>query len=228
MSKHFLLIGGSTGIGRKLAEILSKNHNVTMVSRTRPDLDGIDHYEADITKDNLPDIDQPVDGLVYLPGTINLKPFKMMREENFRDDYKINFLGAVRTIKKYIENLKEAEMSSVVMFSTVAVQQGLSFHSSISAAKGAVEGFTRSMAAEFAPQIRFNAIAPSIVNTPLAEKLLRNENQKKNSEERHPLKRIGETDDIASAATFLLSDEASWITGQVLHVDGGLSSIKKL
>ncbi len=228
MSKNIVLIGGSTGIGLKLAQILKDDYAVTMISRNNPELEGVTHHQADIIKDELPKLNEPIDGFVYLPGSINLKPFKMLREENFRDDFEINFLGAVRSIKKYEENLKESEAASVVMFSTVAVQQGLSFHASISAAKGAVEGFIRSMAAEYAPKIRFNAIAPSIVDTPLAKNLLRNEKQKSRSEERHPLQRIGEPMDIANAAKYLLSDESSWMTGQILHLDGGLSSIKQM
>lgn len=228
MSKNIVLIGGSTGIGLKLAQILKDDHAVTMISRNNPEIEGITHHRADIIKDELPDINEMIDGFVYLPGSINLKPFKMLREENFKDDFEINFLGAVKAIKKYEENLKESETASVVMFSTVAVQQGLSFHASISAAKGAVEAFIRSMAAEYAPNIRFNAIAPSIVDTPLAKNLLRNEKQRNRSEERHPLKRIGEPEDIAQAAKYLLSDEASWMTGQILHLDGGLSSIKQM
>lgn len=228
MSKNIVLIGGSTGIGLKLAELLKGEHSVTIISRNSPELEGITHHQADITKDDLPDLDEPIDGFVYLPGSINLKPFKMLREENFKDDFEINFLGAVRSIRKYEENLKKSETASVVMFSTVAVQQGLSFHASISAAKGAVEGFVRSMAAEYAPNIRFNAIAPSIVDTPLAKNLLRNEKQRTRSEERHPLKRIGEPVDVAQAAKYLLSDESSWMTGQILHLDGGLSSIKQM
>jgi NAD(P)-dependent dehydrogenase (short-subunit alcohol dehydrogenase family) len=228
MSKNIVLIGGSTGIGLKLSEILKDEHSVTIISRNNPGLSGVTHHKVDITKDELPDLDGPIDGFVYLPGSINLKPFKMLREESFKDDFEINFLGAVRSIKKYLENLKESEAASVVMFSTVAVQQGLSFHASISAAKGAVEGFIRSMAAEYAPNIRFNAIAPSIVDTPLAKNLLRNEKQRSRSEERHPMKRIGKPEDIAQAAKYLLSDESSWMTGQILHLDGGLSSIKQM
>lgn len=228
MSKNIVFIGGSTGIGLKLAELLKDKHSITIISRNDPELDGIKHYQADVTEDELPEIEEPIDGFVYLPGSINLKPFKMLREENFKDDFEINLLGAVKSIKKYEENLKESDAASVVMFSTVAVQQGLSFHASISAAKGAVEGFVRSMAAEYAPKVRFNAIAPSVVDTPLAENLLRNEKQRNRSEDRHPLKRIGKPEDIAGAAKFLLSDESSWITGQILHIDGGLSSIKQM
>jgi len=228
MSKNIVLVGGSSGIGLKLAELLKEQHSLTIISRTDPELTGVTHHTADITSDELPELDDPVDGLVYLPGSINLKPFKMLREDNFRDDFEINLLGAVKAIKRYEQNLKDSGNASVVMFSTVAVQQGLSFHASISAAKGAVEGFIRSMAAEYAPDMRFNAIAPSIVDTPLAKNLLRNDKQKKRSEDRHPMKRIGEPADIAAAAKFLLSDESSWMTGQIIHIDGGLSSIKQM
>lgn len=228
MNKNIVLIGGSTGIGLKLAELLKDDNSITIISRTNPELDGVTHYTADITKDELPELGNPIDGLVYLPGSINLKPFKMLREENFKDDFEINLLGAVKAIKKYEKNLKDSGEASVVMFSTVAVQQGLSFHASISAAKGAVEGFIRSMAAEHAPNIRFNAIAPSVVDTPLAKNILRNDKQRERSEERHPMKRIGKPKDIASAAKYLLSDESSWMTGQVIHLDGGLSSIKQM
>lgn len=228
MSKNIVLVGGSSSIGLTLANLIKSEHSITIISRNDPEIEEVTHHKADVTKDELPDFDKPIDGLVYLPGSINLKPFKMLREENFKDDFEINFLGAVRVIKKYEENLKESGLASVVMFSTVAVKQGLSFHASIAAAKGAVEGFVRSMAAEYAPNIRFNAIAPSIVDTPLAKNLLRNDKQRNNSEERHPLKRIGKPEDVAHATKYLLSGESSWMTGQILHLDGGLSSIKQI
>lgn len=228
MSKNILLVGGSSGIGLELAKMLKDDNNITILSRNKPELNGINHHEIDILNDELPDIDENIDGLVYLPGSINLKPFKMLKENQFKDDFDINFMGAVKTIKKYEKNLKNSGNASVVMFSTVAVQQGLSFHSSIAAAKGAVEGFIRAMAAEYAPTIRFNAVAPSIVDTPLAKGLLRNDKQRESSEQRHPLKRIGEPSDIANSAKYLLSEESSWVTGQILHVDGGMSSIKQI
>lgn len=178
--------------------------------------------------DELPQISEPLNGIVYCPGTINLKPLKSLKLEDFQNDFEVNLLGAVKVINKYFNNLKEAGKSSIVLFSTVAVQTGMPYHASIASAKGAVEGLTRSLAAEFAPNIRVNCIAPSITNTPLAEKLLNNETKVKSSEDRHPLKRIGDAKEIAEAVAFLISDSASFITGQIIKIDGGISSIKTI
>ncbi|MFN3693606.1 MAG: SDR family NAD(P)-dependent oxidoreductase, partial [Ignavibacterium sp.] len=185
---------------------------------------------ADVTKsiDELPQIDGSIDGLVYCPGTINLKPLNSLKIEDFQNDIEVNLLGAVKVINKYFNNLKSAGKSSTVLFSTVAVQTGMQYHASIASAKGAVEGLTRSLAAEFAPNIRVNCIAPSITSTPLAEKLLNNEAKLKASEDCHPLKRIGDAKEIAETVAFLLSDSASFITGQIIKVDGGISSVKTL
>jgi NAD(P)-dependent dehydrogenase (short-subunit alcohol dehydrogenase family) len=140
----------------------------------------------------------------------------------------INFFGAVKIIQACLKNLKKAESPSIVLFSTVAVQNGMPFHSGISGAKGAIEGLTRSLAAEFAPKIRVNAIAPSIIDTPLAEKLLGNDEKKLASANRHPLKQIGDVDDISNAVEFLLSEKSKWMTGEILHIDGGMNSIRPL
>lgn len=171
---------------------------------------------------------QPLDGLVYCPGTINLKPFNTLKVTDFQHDLEVNFLGLVKTLQTYYPLLKLSEQASVVLFSTVAVQTGMSFHTSVAAAKGAVEGLSRALAAEWAPKVRVNTIAPSLTETPLAQRLLRNEKQVNASIDRHPMKRIGQAEDIAQMAAFLLSDKASWITGQVIQVDGGLSAIKNL
>ncbi len=229
----YLIIGGTSGIGLKTTKHLSKNNRVIVLSREERNLDGLDNVEfisADVIKpmDELPQIIEPINGIVYCPGTINLKPLKSFKIEDFRNDFEVNLLGAVKVINKYFNNLKEAGKSSIVLFSTVAVQTGMPYHASIASAKGAVEGLTRTLAAEFAPNIRVNCIAPSITNTPLADKLLNNEAKLKASEDRHPLKRIGDAKEIAEAAAFLLSDSASFITGQVIKVDGGISSIKTL
>lgn len=231
--KTYLIIGGTSGIGLETAKVLSKDNRVIVISRTKRNLDdlqNIEFYSADVTKsiEDLPLLKAPIDGLVYCPGSINLKPFKSLKIEDFQNEFELNVLGAVKVINKYFNNLKSAEKSSIVLFSTVAVQTGMQYHASIASAKGAIEGLTRSLAAEFAPSTRVNCIAPSITATPLAEKLLNNETKLKTSEERHPLKRIGDAKEIANLVEFLLSDSASFITGQIIKIDGGLSSIKIL
>ncbi|MCS7053302.1 MAG: SDR family oxidoreductase [Ignavibacterium sp.] len=231
--KTYLVVGGTSGIGLETTKLLNKENRVIVISRTKRNLEGLSNVEffsADVTKsaDEFPQISEPIHGLVYCPGSINLKPLKSLKIEDFQNDIEINLLGAVKVINKYYNNLKEAEKSSIVLFSTVAVQTGMQYHASIASAKGAVEGLTRSLAAEFAPNIRVNCIAPSITSTPLAEKLLNNETKLKSSEDRHPLKRIGNAKEIAEAVAFLLSDSSSFITGQVLKIDGGISSIKSL
>ena len=231
--KTYLIIGGTSGIGLEATKLLSQNNRVIVLSRTNKNLDELNNVEfhsAEVTKsaDELPQIDDSIDGLVYCPGTINLKPLKSLKLEDFQNDLEINLLGAVKVINKYFSNLKSAEKASIVLFSTVAVQTGMPYHASVASSKGAIEGLTRTLAAEFAPGIRVNCIAPSITNTPLAEKLLNNELKLKASEERHPLKRIGNAKEIAETVAFLLSDSASFLTGQVIKVDGGISSIKTL
>jgi len=227
----YLIIGGTSGIGLETTKLLSKNNRVIVLSREKKNLDGLNNVEfisADVTKsaDELPQINAPINGIVYCPGTINLKPLKSLKIEDFQNDFEVNLLGAVKVINKYYNNLKDAGKASIVLFSTVAVQTGMPYHASIASAKGAVEGLTRSLAAEFAPNIRVNCIAPSITNTPLAEKLLNNETKIKSSEDRHPLKRIGDAKEIAEIVILLLSDSASFITGQIIKVDGGISSVK--
>jgi len=174
----------------------------------------------------LPVIDQTIDGLVYCPGSINLKPFRSLKADDFIQDFQVNLVGAVRCVQQYLPKLQASTNPSVILFSTVAVKTGMSFHASVSAAKGAVEGFGRSLAAELAPKVRVNVIAPSLTATPMAEKLTNSEAKLKASEERHPLKRIGQATEIAAMARHLLSDESGWITGQVFHIDGGMSSLK--
>jgi len=229
----YLVVGGTSGIGLETTKLLSQNNRVIVLSREKRNLDGLNNvefFQADVTKsfDEFPQISEPISGLVYCPGTINLKPLKSLKIEDFQNDFEVNLIGAVKVINKYFNNLKEVGKSGIVLFSTVAVQTGMQYHASIASAKGAVEGLTRSLAAEFAPNIRVNCIAPSITNTPLAEKLLNNEAKLKASEDRHPLKRIGDSKEIAETVAFLLSDSASFITGQIIKVDGGLSSVRTL
>jgi len=224
MSKNILLVGGSSGIGNEIFRNLHPVHRVITLHRSAWN-ENNDHYTCDVLSGPLPDLSEPVHGLVYCPGSINLKPFHMLSEKDFLNDFNINVMGAVRVLKKYMKNLQESGMASVVLFSTVAVVRGVPYHAAIASAKGAVEGLVRSLAAELAPSVRVNAIAPSLTDTPLAVKLLRSDKQREAAAERHPLKRTGLASDIAGAAKYLLSDESSWVTGQVLHVDGGLSSL---
>lgn len=231
--KHYLIIGGSSGIGLAITQKLAEQgHEVYVGSRTAdkiPVIKNIHHFKFDVLNDQLPEDQLPelLDGVVYCPGTINLRPFRQLKEEDFLTDFKINALGAVKTIQGTLNRMKKVEQTaSIVLFSTVAVQTGMSYHASIASAKGAVEGLTRSLAAELAPKIRVNCIAPSLTDTPLAARLLGSEEKQQAAAERHPLKRFGQPEDIANLACFLLSDESSWITGQVLHVDGGMSSVR--
>jgi NAD(P)-dependent dehydrogenase (short-subunit alcohol dehydrogenase family) len=227
MKKNILLIGGSYGIGRAIAEKLSRDHQVFVASRTADDLPAaVQHLPFDVNTDNAADLDLPEElhGLVYCPGTINLKPFRALKPENFQEDLELNFMGLVKTLQSLLPKLKKGE-ASLVFFSTVAVKVGMPFHSSVAASKGAIEGFARALAAEMAPTLRVNVIAPSLTDTPLAGKLLSSDDKKEKMAQRHPLKRVGTAMDIASMAAFLLEDESSWMTGQVLGVDGGISVI---
>lgn len=229
MAKNILLIGGSHGIGFELAQQLMNEHTVYVASRTQENLGNLDvnhiTYDAEndiLDLDALPDT---IDGFVYCPGTINLKPFKMLSTDTFRQDMELNFLSMVKTVHAVMDRLKNSEQASLIFFSTVAVKVGMPFHTSVAAAKGAIEGFAKALAAEYAPQLRVNVIAPSLTDTPLAKRLLSNDKKKEMMDARHPLKRVGTQEDIASVASFLLSEKSSWITGQVLGVDGGMSTL---
>ena len=227
--KNILLIGGSTGIGYELSQKLKKDNNLFISTRDQGKFNdpNIKTYELDLDKefetDWLPD---QLDGFVYLPGTINLRPFKGLKPSVFLDDFNINVMGCVKILQKVLTKIQAAENPSIVMFSTVAVKIGMPFHSSVSSSKGAIEGLTRSLAAEFAPKIRVNSIAPSILDTPLAEKFLNSETKLENSRNRHPLKEIGSPKDISEIVKFLLEDNSKWMTGQIIPFDGGMSSVK--
>ncbi len=225
--KNYLVIGGSSGIGLSLVlELLQQNHRVFVISRQKKELPShgqLKHFEADITK-SLPEITEPLDGLVYLPGTITLKPFGSLKKEDFLRDFEINVLGAFESISRYLPNLKSQE-SSIVLISSVAASKGFPFHASIASAKAALEGLTKSCAAEFAPKIRVNCIAPSLTETPLTSSLLSSAEKKMGLDKKHPLQRIGKPEDISSMICYLLSDHSKWITGQIFHVDGGMSTL---
>lgn len=227
--KNILLIGGSYGIGLALAKELQNDNNVYLASRTSENLSNLNitHIPFDATTDLLDISVLPavIDGLVYCPGSINLRPFKGLKLETFESDMHINFFLMVKVIQSVLPQLTASKQSSVVLFSSVAVKMGMPFHTSVSAAKGAIEGFAKALAAEYAPKIRVNVIAPSLTDTPLADKFLNNDEKREKSALRHPLKRFGTAEDIAQMANFLLSEKSNWISGQLFPVDGGMSSL---
>lgn len=227
MKKNILFIGGSSGIGLATVKMLSDSHEIYVASRSSESLAGlsVNHMPFDVTTDDLATLALPneISGLVYCPGSINLRPFKGLKLEAFEADFKINVLGFVSCMQAVLPKL--TANSSVVLYSTIAVKLGMPFHASVAASKGALEGLGKSLAAELAPNTRVNVIAPSITNTPLADRFLNNEAKLEKSAQRHPLKRVGQAEDIASMTRFLLSDESSWMTGQIIGLDGGMSSL---
>jgi NAD(P)-dependent dehydrogenase (short-subunit alcohol dehydrogenase family) len=229
---HYLIIGGSGGIGQQLARQLSQsgdevtatyNKNRPAVPPPNTRFEHLDVLEETLSFDFLPD---ELAGLVYCPGSINLRPFERIKPADFIMDYGLQVIGAVKVIQAVLPRLKKSGQASIVLFSTVAVQTGLPYHTQVAASKGALEGLTKALAAEYAPKIRVNCIAPSLTDTPLAASLLNTDQKREANALRHPLKRIGTAEDIANMAAFLLSPKAGWLTGQVLHVDGGMSSLK--
>lgn len=230
--KNYLIVGASSGIGRDVAQrLIDQGAVVYSASRHQPDgLNVAKHFsfealQADSTA--FADLPETLHGVVYCPGTINLKPFHRLSLEEFRNDFQINVVGAVAVLQACATPLKKAEGASVVLFSTVAAKVGMSFHASVSAAKGAIEGLAKSLAAEWAPNyIRVNAVAPSLTDTPMGHFLVNTPEKVESSNKRHPLGRYGQPRDIAAMSTFLLSDEAGWITGQVFGVDGGMANLK--
>lgn len=230
--QHYLIIGASGGIGRELARQLAESGNqvIATFNKNNPisENPNIRFYHLNVLEeitsvDFLPD---ELAGFVYCPGSISLRPFERIKPADFESDYKLQVTGAIKIFQLVLPRLKKSANASIVLFSTVAVQTGLPYHTQVSASKGAIEGLTRALAAEYAPGIRVNCIAPSLTDTPLAAFLLSNEQKRDANALRHPLKRIGTAGDIANMAAFLLSEKASWITGQILHVDGGMSSLK--
>ncbi|WP_179334588.1 SDR family NAD(P)-dependent oxidoreductase [Winogradskyella costae] len=226
--KRLIVIGGSKGIGKAIViALLSFYDEIINISRTTPEEShpNLKHYSCDILTDELPDI-EAADGLVYCPGSINLKPINRLTVEDFKDDFEINVIGAVKAIQKYIPALKNGKHPSIVLFSTVAAKLGMPYHASVAASKSAVEGLTKSLGAELAPLIRVNAIAPTVTNTELASKLLRNERMIENMNERHPLKKYLQPEEVAGMAAFLLSEKAASLSGQIFEMDCGIVSFK--
>ncbi|MCX6140160.1 MAG: SDR family NAD(P)-dependent oxidoreductase [Candidatus Kapabacteria bacterium] len=228
----YLIVGASSGIGKALANKLAETdirvfgtYNATSIQSDHPNITyhHLNVLESAWDLDFLPDT---LSGLLYCPGTIDLKPFKRISPADFVADYNLQVVGAIKTIQAVLPKLQNSDNATITLFSTVAVQLGMPFHSMVAASKGAIEGLTRALAAEFAPKIRVNCIAPSLTDTPLATSLLNTDQKKDASAQRHPLKRVGTSEDIANMASFLLSEQASWISGQVMHVDGGMSSLK--
>lgn len=224
--KKYLIIGGSKGITKEVVKQLSAQGDFCyVISRTTPDfLFNGTHFALNALTDDLP-ATEPLEGIVYGIGTINLKPFNRLSIDDFAHDWQVNVVGAVKVVQHYLPQLKLANQASVVLFSSVAAQRGMPFHASIGAAKGAVEGLVKSLSAELAPKIRVNAIAPSIVDTPLAAGILRNDTIKENMVAKHPLKRILQPEDVAKTVVFLLNDSSNGITGQIFIQDNGLISI---
>ncbi|MBP6671948.1 MAG: SDR family oxidoreductase [Bacteroidetes bacterium] len=229
--KNYLIVGASSGIGKALTERLALAGSVvwgTFHSTPPEPHSGIEYHHLNVLDDNisldfLPD---SLDGVAYCPGSITLKPFHRIPPADFVNDYQLQVIGAVKVLQSVLPRLKRAPNASIVLFSTVAVQTGFNYHSMVSASKGGIEGLTKALAAEFAPAIRVNCIAPSITDTRLASSLLNTDDKRQSNTQRHPLKRVGAADDIASAAEFLLTDRSSWMTGQIVHIDGGISTLK--
>ena len=228
--KNYLIIGGSSGIGKEISELLSKENIVFSTSRNElnESNENIRHIRYNVLEDELNTelLPDQIDGFVYCPGTINLRPFRSLKLETFRSDLELNLIGAIKTLQVILSKLQQSSSASIIFYSTVAVKTGMPFHSSVSSSKSALEGLTRSLAAEFAPKIRVNCIAPSIVNTPLANKFLNTEDKIEKAAARHPLNKIGTAKEIAQLTEYLLGEKSKWITGQVINIDGGISSVK--
>lgn len=229
--KTYVLIGGSSSTAQSFVKRLqNRDNNLIVFSRSPnlfPTLKHVTWKQFDVVREDFrtEDIPEVVNTLVYFPGSINLKPFQLLKPEDFRDDFEINFFGAVKSIHAFYRSLRKSGNGKVVLFSTAAAKVGMPYHASIASAKAAVEGLTRSLAAEFAPHIRINCIAPSLTDTQMASRLLSSEDRRKSIIQRNPMKRIGAAEDLAAMIEFLTSDESSWITGQVLAVDGGMSTL---
>ena len=225
--KTIIIIGGSKGIGNAILNNLVGTNKVINISRTEPEVAhaNLTHYNSDVLEDEFPEIEN-ADTLIYCPGSINLKPISRLSLDDFKNDFEINVLGAVKAIQKYLPTLKNGNNPSILLFSTVASKLGMPFHASIATAKSGVEGLVKSLGAELAPTIRVNAIAPTVTDTDLASKLLRNDKMKENITERHPLKKYLNPQEVADMAEFLISQKSASISGQIFEMDCGIVSFK--
>ena len=231
--KNILIIGGSSGIGASLIEKFTNDPNYQVVvanfnQGNIPTAQNIKTFKFDVLSDtlDLSILPEAIDGVVYCPGSINLLPFHRIKLDAFRADFELQVMGAIKIIQTILPHLKKSISASIVFFSTVAVQSGFNFHTQVAASKGAIEGLTRSLAAELAPKIRVNAIAPSLTDTPLASKLLGSDEKKQANAERHPLKKIGTSENMAEVVEFLLSEKSQWMSGQIMAIDGGISTLR--
>lgn len=229
---NYFIVGGSSGIGLSLVQKLAGEGHLVYTTYHTHEMESenqlVEYHQLNVLQDNdsfnfLPEV---LNGIIYCPGSINLKPFERIKAQDFINDYNLQVIGAIKIIQAVLPRLKKAMNASITLFSTVAVQNGLAYHSQVAASKGAIEGLTRALAAEYAPSIRVNCIAPSLTDTPLAAGLLNTDVKREVNAQRHPLKKIGTPDDIASMAAYLISDKAGWITGQIFHVDGGMGTLK--
>ena len=225
--KNIVIIGGSKGIGSAILLKQLENSTVYNISRTTPDIShpNLVHYPIDVLLDALPELEN-IDTLIYCPGSINLKPIGSLSIDDFRNDFEINVIGAVKTIQKYLPALKKGTNPSIVLFSTVAVKLGMPFHASIAVAKAGIEGLVKSLGAELASSVRINAIAPTITETSLSASILRNDRMKENMIERHPMKGYLKPEEVAEMANFLISEKAKSISGQIFEMDYGIVTFK--
>jgi len=225
--KNIIIIGGTKGIGKAIVSEVVDNNNVVCLSRNQTDFshDNYTFHNFDALVDDYPDFES-VDCLIYCPGSINLKPISTLSLDDFRNDFELNVIGAVRAIKKYLNLLKKSGSASILLFSTVATKLGMPYHASVSVAKSGIDGLVKTLGSELAPKVRINAIAPTITNTELASKILRNDKVIENMVERHPLKKILSSNEVAKMASFLISEDASSISGQIFNMDAGIVSFK--
>ena len=231
-TKNYFIVGASSGIGLELAKSLhAEGHHVygTYFTKDLAELPaGIHYQQLDVRSETLDFSFLPdrLDGIVYCPGAISLKPFARISSAQFQEGFDLQVLGAIKCIQGNLTRLKTGVTPSILLFSSIAASQGLNFHTQVSVSKAAIEGFTKSLAAELAPTIRVNCIAPSLTDTPLAQNLLNSDQKKEANGLRHPMKRVGTVEDMANYAAFLLSEKASWVTGQIIGIDGGLSTLR--